>query len=398
MPIQRLFSLGLVLLFLATLVYFPAIANRSNLLFSLSIGLALGFCFQRSRFCFYCHARDWFEQKDPRGLLAILLAIAIGLVGYTVLLSSWVATPDVNYLPADIHIGPVSWVLLLSGCSFAAGMVISGSCISGHWYRLAEGSGIALFALLGAVAGFILGFKSWNALYLQTLSTAPVIWLPAYLGYAGALLLQLSLLAVIMLWLWRGFAQEKFVQEKVRANQNINKPIAPPDLWQVWGSLWQGRWPYWVGGLAVGLLSLLVVIRVNPLGVTAPLSGIARYAGAEWLPPLLQGLENFSGCASLVNESFWVPNSLLLFGFIGGAFIASLASQQFQFVRPRISGMLRGLLGGCLLGFGAMLGLGCTVGTLLSGTQAGALSGWVFGAALFMALWLGFQVKKWFRW
>ena len=39
-----------------------------------------------------------------------------------------------------------------------------------------------------------------------------------------------------------------------------------------------------------------------------------------------------------------------------------------------------GLAGGMLLGWGAMTGLGCTVGTLLSGIMAGALSGWVFAA------------------
>jgi hypothetical protein len=40
-----------------------------------------------------------------------------------------------------------------------------------------------------------------------------------------------------------------------------------------------------------------------------------------------------------------------------------------------------------------MTGLGCTVGTLFSGITAGALSGWVFGAALFAGtaatLWSG---------
>jgi hypothetical protein len=40
-----------------------------------------------------------------------------------------------------------------------------------------------------------------------------------------------------------------------------------------------------------------------------------------------------------------------------------------------------------------MTGLGCTVGTLLSGTMAGAVSGWAFGASLFFALWLGLKLQ-----
>jgi hypothetical protein len=55
--------------------------------------------------------------------------------------------------------------------------------------------------------------------------------------------------------------------------------------------------------------------------------------------------------------------------------------------------MARGLAGGILLGWGATIGLGCTIGTLLSGIMAGALSGWIFGAAVFIGvastLWIG---------
>lgn len=41
--------------------------------------------------------------------------------------------------------------------------------------------------------------------------------------------------------------------------------------------------------------------------------------------------------------------------------------------------VVRGLLaGGALMGWRAMTGLGCTVGVLLSGTHAGAVSGWFF--------------------
>ncbi|MNL82680.1 hypothetical protein D3C87_2101160 [compost metagenome] len=47
-----------------------------------------------------------------------------------------------------------------------------------------------------------------------------------------------------------------------------------------------------------------------------------------------------------------------------------------------------------LLGWGAMTGLGCTVGNLLSGTMAGALSGWVFGASVLLAVWGGLRLKR----
>ena len=51
-----------------------------TLVFALASGTVLGLVLQRSRFCFYCHARDWFEDSNPRGLLAIVLALAVGVV------------------------------------------------------------------------------------------------------------------------------------------------------------------------------------------------------------------------------------------------------------------------------------------------------------------------------
>ncbi|MDR2112772.1 MAG: YeeE/YedE family protein, partial [Candidatus Accumulibacter sp.] len=84
----------------------------------------------------------------------------------------------------------------------------------------------------------------------------------------------------------------------------------------------------------------------------------------------------------------------LLLGLVGGAFIASLAGAQFVFRRPGWRDAARGLGGGILLGWGAMTGLGCTIGTLLSGTQAGALSGWVFGTAMLVSLWGGLRIKS----
>jgi hypothetical protein len=40
-----------------------------------------------------------------------------------------------------------------------------------------------------------------------------------------------------------------------------------------------------------------------------------------------------------------------------------------------------------------MTALGCTIGVLLSGTQAFALSGWVFFLFSFLGVWLGIKAK-----
>ena len=364
-------------------------AGGRTLVFALATGAVLGLVLQRSRFCFYCHARDWFEDRNPRGLLAIVLALAVGVVGYTVVLGSWLPVPVPGKLPPDMHIGPVSWVLVAAGLSFGAGMVVSGSCISAHWYRLAEGSTVSPFALVGSALGFILGFLTWNPLYSLSVADAPVVWLPAHLGYGGALALQLAVLAALAAWLWRGFAHDKSA-----AGSPSSKV---PTLRQVWARLWTGRWDYWVGGLAVGLIGAFAIVRMRPLGVTATLGSAARNVGQQqgWVPDRLDGLDGFAGCATLPQATWLTPNALLLAGLVAGAFVGALASRQFTPRWPSWRDAVRGLSGGVLLGWGAMTGLGCTIGTLLSGGMAGALSGWVFGASLFFAIWAGLRLKRW---
>ncbi|RZL66310.1 MAG: YeeE/YedE family protein [Variovorax sp.] len=370
-----------------------------TLVFALATGVVLGLVLQRSRFCFYCHARDWFEDRNPRGLLAILLALAVGLVGYTVVLGSWLPVPAPGKLPPDMHIGPVSWVLAVAGASFGAGMVVSGSCISAHWYRLAEGSVVSPFALVGSALGFVSGFLTWNPLYSLSVADAPVVWLPTHFGYGGALLLQLAVLAALAAWLWRGFAREApQARGDSGAGGGQGAPVATggvPPLREVWARLWQGRWAYWSGGLAVGLIGAFAIVRMRPLGVTATLGSAARSVADQqgWIPERLNGLDGFAGCATLPPTTWLTPNALLLAGLVGGAFAAALASRQFAPRWPTWRDAARGLGGGVLLGWGAMTGLGCTIGTLLSGGMAGALSGWVFGAAMFLAIWVGLKVK-----
>ncbi len=353
------------------------------LAFALVVGAVFGAVLQRTRFCFLCHARDFIDRRDPRGLLAILLALAVGTVGYHVLFGAWLPIPASPRLPPDAHIGPVSWVLAVAGLAFGLGMAVSGSCISAHLYRLGEGSPVAPFALIGAAAGFALGFISWNPLYLGAIATAPVVWLPHHFGYGGSLAVQLGLLGTLAALLWRFLPAEP-----ARA--------APRSLGALVRSWFQGRWPYWTGGLAVGALAFLVTLRLTPLGVTSSLGSGARRLGTDLgiVPQRLEGLDGFAGCATDAVGSALTPNALLVLGLVAGALAAALASGQFQPRRPTARDAARGLAGGLLLGWGAMTGLGCTIGTLLSGTMAAALSGWLFGGAVFAGVWLGLAAAR----
>lgn len=357
-------------------------ANRA-LVFSLLAGAAFGIVLQRSRFCFLCNFRDFMESRDPRGLIGIVVALAVGAALYTAVIMAWVPVPQPERLPPNAHIGPVGPVLAIGALVFGLGMAISGSCLSAHLYRLGEGSPTSPFALLGAFAGFLVGFLTWNPLYLWSVSESTAPWLPHSLGYAGSLAVALSvILALAMLLLAFG-------------RWTPATPVEP-GLRSIACAVFVRRWPAVFGGIAIGVISAVYFFRVAPLGVTAELGSLARTAGASqgWLTDTLLGLDTLRGCATIVKQALLSNNGLLVVGLVLGSFAAALVAGQFQPRLPSAAQIAKGLLGGLLLGWGAMTSLGCTVGVLLSGIHAGALSGWVFLLFCTLGVWLGLLAMR----
>lgn len=349
---------------------------------ALALGAALGIVFQRGRFCYFCILRDGIEGHNTGPLYAILAALAAGSVGYALVMGIFLPSPFSGRLPAEAHIGPVSWALALGGLAFGVGMALSGACISGHLYRLGEGSVRAPFALVGSLAGFGLGLLSWNPLYSLTITAAPVLWLPAGLGYGGALVLQLAILAGLALLLLRGVPELPARPAGRLTGASIREALLVT------------RWHPLVTGALVGAIGVVAYLRVEPLGVTSQLGSLARtgLAGSGLLPERLNGLDTLAGCATQVIQTV-TANGLLVGGLVLGSFAAALAAGRFQFERPTGRGSVSAFFGGVLQGWGALVALGCTVGTLLSGISAFAVSGWVFGATMVGGVWVGILAR-----
>jgi uncharacterized membrane protein YedE/YeeE len=350
--------------------------------FSLVIGLALGIVFQRGRFCFFCIFRDAIQNRDSTGLFAVLAALAVGGIGYAIVFGAFLPNTATGRLPPDAHIGPLSWVLLAAGFAFGIGMALSGACISGHLYRLGEGYGRAPLALLGSLVGFGLGFLSWETLYLSGISTAPTPWLPATLGYGGALAVHLAVLTALGIFLLR------FLPEQ---------PAQPGGKWtprRLYETALRQRWNPLVTGGIVGVLGMVAYFRVEPLGVTSQLGSVSRTVldRTGLLEGRLNGLDTFAGCATQVVQTI-TENGWLIGGLVLGSFAVALLANRFQPSGVTLRNGTTALLGGVLMGWGAMVALGCTVGTLLSGISAFALSGWVFGIAVFVGVWVGIRLR-----
>jgi uncharacterized membrane protein YedE/YeeE len=160
----------------------------------LLFGVAFGVIFQRSRFCLVRAFREPFMTGDGEHTRAAALAVAISTFGFAIL----------KY--ADLK-DRGEWVFpsagagaLLGGLVFGVGMVLAGGCGAGAIWRAGEGQ-VKLWA---AMAGFALGASLTRLALTGTGLQARLgvaVFLPAWLGWGGALVLVVAVMAA-----WAAFA------------------------------------------------------------------------------------------------------------------------------------------------------------------------------------------------
>jgi hypothetical protein len=370
---------------LGTAYFLSAKENIGNAPISLLIGLSLGIIFERGRFCFFCIFRDSIEDKNNTPFLSILAAIITGSIGYAIIFGQFLPDTSQDRLPPAAHIAPVSWPLILAAFVFGIGMALSGACLSGHLYRLGQGYLRAIPALLGSLIGFGIAFITWNWLYLNSISDAPTFWLPNTFGYAGSLLITTVVILLLALLL----IKKGVNSEPLRPNTSVEISLA-----KSYRSMITQRWSPITTGVLVGVIGMIAYLRVEPLGVTRQLSTTVRTLMDENAigPDSLLGLDKISGCIAVISQTI-TNNGWLVFGLVGGSFAAAIAGGRFEFSKLTVRNTSTAFVGGILLGWGSMTALGCTIGVLLSGTQAFALSGWVFFLFVYLGVWVGTKAK-----
>lgn len=78
-----------------------------------------------------------------------------------------------------------------------------------------------------------------------------------------------------------------------------------------------------------------------------------------------------------------------------GAFSAALLSRQFRINRPPKLELLTGAFGGTLMGIGATLSMGCTVGGFFTPLTFSSPAGWAMGIGLMAGAFIGLKLVLW---
>ena len=323
------------------------------ILTGLICGVLLGFVMQRGRFCLTGGFRDMYLAKDNRMFYALLIAIAIQAVGVYALISAGVF---------EYSAGTFSPVAVIIGAFiFGIGIILAGGCATGTWYRAGEGligSWIALatYMLMAAmmrtgpfaeVTAQFTGVQFENNSMAATFNVSPwVLIIPFVVLVATIVYTQLK-------------------KPKVKISSLKPKKTGLAHI------LFEKRWHPFVTALLIGVIATFAwplsaaTGRIFGLGITTPSANILQFL--------------VTGNVDFINWGVY-----LVLGVFLGALFAAKMSGEFRFRMPDVKTGINSAGGGLLMGFGASLAGGCSIGNGLVMTAMMTWSGWV--ALVFMIL------------
>lgn len=338
-----------------------AAGPRSGLL--VAVGLGLGATLEGLRFGFAGPWRVWLVERDARGLLAQLLAIAlIAVVAFPLIAGS-----GGELVPAHAPVGPA---MIAGAFVFGAAMQVVMGCGSGTLVNAGSGNAVGALALAGFISGSFLG--SLHLGFWTGLGSLPLISAQSLAGTGGGLALTLIALAGVAGLLW------------VRADRAKRRP--PARL-------------VFAAGLVAALALANLVIAGQPWGVVYGLglwgAKIAQAAGADLGASLFWA--NPAHAERLAQSVLTDVTSLTNIGLIAGAMLVLQARRDPG--TPVAALALRGwtgvIIAGVIMGYSARLAFGCNVGAFLSGISTGSLHGWVWFAAAMAGSALGLRLRPW---
>ncbi|MFQ5858053.1 MAG: YeeE/YedE family protein [Anaerolineae bacterium] len=390
--VGRQTQIGLAVIAAAGVILLAAVRIEKEMAIFWLFGLAFGFVLQKSRFCFASAFRDIFLLRHGRVMKGLLAGLAVATVGFALIMSNFVPNPRLGFLPPEAHIMPLGLSIVVGGLLFGLGMVVAGGCVSGSIYRMGEGYVASWVAFLGIMAGLLTASYTWNWWWRFQISRAPRLWLPAWFGHGGAVvvtLIGLGLVYLLVLW-WEsrgGLVIPEFHPEREEGETFAEKLNASLR------SLFVDSWTATRGGLALGALNVFLYISHHPWGITGE---IGRWSNgfANWLgigAGKLEGTDTLAGCAIVSPDGSLLNHMLfLVVGMVVGSLIAALLAHEFKIRIPRSrTRYVQASGGGLVMGYGAGIAMGCTIGGFFSAIPSLAVNGWVFGLALAVGAFLG---------
>jgi uncharacterized membrane protein YedE/YeeE len=141
----------------------------------------------------------------------------------------------------------------------------------------------------------------------------------------------------------------------------------------------------WAGGILLALLNVCLFLVKSPWG------GSGSYI--NWGENLFSTLKVFelSAVKPVLSHTYGLLGLLTLLG----AFTGALMGREFALRIPPAGEIVKGLAGGVLMGLGATIGIGCTIGGFLSGWAALSGGGIVLAVGFLIGTFIALRYLLW---
>ena len=190
----------------------------------------------------------------------------------------------------------------------------------------------------------------------------------------------------------------EMLEEEVTAMQVEPEPapeeaVKPPEEKggsnKLYGALFGKSWEMWIGCIILSILSVCLFLIMSPWGSSG---GILSW-GQNMFDIVGMDLSNSApnGVTSLLDNRYGMLSVTMLIGAMG----AALMAKEFAIRVPPKGEMGKGLLGGILMGIGAIIGMGCTIGQFYSGWAAMSGGALVFVLGLFIGVFIAVKYLLW---
>jgi len=169
------------------------------------------------------------------------------------------------------------------------------------------------------------------------------------------------------------------------SDNSMREPESLREAWRIgYDALFGKQWPIWVGGILFGMINVFMFAFERPWSSA---NGIRNWG--NWFFNSLEVTD-----ITIISPHLF-STSLLNFGIIGGAFASALLAKQFQIRMAPTRELIKGLLGGTLMGIGSALSFGCNIGGFFSATSALSLAGPAMMIGLIVGSFLGLKLLVW---
>ncbi|WP_026703280.1 YeeE/YedE family protein [Salibacterium aidingense] len=373
----------------AVLMVFLAVTQDVAQPLLFMIGLLLGYTLFHARFGFTSAFRRFASVGNGQALRAHMIMLAAAVTLFAPVLAG-----GTTFFGGEAtgNIAPIGISLLVGAFLFGVGMQLGGGCASGTLYAVGGGRSVMFITLLFFIVGATIGAYHLD-FWTNDLPSFGAVSLAdsTGLGYFGAWLVSVLFFGLIIWWTLQ--------REK---KKNPPKMAALPTT-SGWKRIFRGSWPLITAAVVLAVLNALTLLtRGSGWGVTSAFTLWGSKAAAAFgMDPSSWGY--WQGNAEALQTTIFADTTTVLnFGVILGAFVASAAGGLFRFSNMNAKNVSAAVIGGLLMGYGARLAFGCNIGAYFTGIASFSLHGYLWGilamagtfAALFLRPLFGLSVPK----